>query len=97
MQPREMAEDLWGNGTDVSLTGPLRLEQGPHQGAPAWEQSQAQHWGSPPPAHILGKQPLPRRCGYSGTGAMHGQLWKDQGASPPPILPMPQGPLMAGA
>lgn len=90
MQPREMAEDLWGDDR------PLRLEQGPLQGAPAWEQSQAQDWGFPPPPTYSGSSPCPGEVGTVGRVLCMTTVERSRRQAPP-ILPMPRGPLMAGA
>lgn len=92
MPPRNMAEDLWGNGTDVLLTGSSGWNRvhtrEPHVAAVR------SGLGLPSPSHMLGEGPLPRELWVVETALRIDNRGK---AKAPPILPEPRGPLMAGA
>lgn len=93
MPPRNTAEDLWGNGTDVLLTGSSGWSR-VHTREPQHGSSQVRTGASLPQPHAWGGVPAQGAVGRVGTALRIDNRGK---AKAPPILPEPRGPLMAGA
>lgn len=85
MPPRKMAEDLWGNGTDVLLTDSSGWSS-VHTREPQRGSSQVRTGASLPQPHAWGRAPAQGAVGTVGTSLRMDNRGK---AKAPPILPEP--------